>query len=42
MEQGKVDTNPWITHRFALSETPRVFPGEIAGNARVLKAMVEV
>jgi threonine dehydrogenase-like Zn-dependent dehydrogenase len=42
VEEGKVDTRPWITHRFALAETPSVFPKEIAGNPKVLKAMIEV
>lgn len=42
VEEGKVDTRPWITHRFALKETPEVFPREIAGNPKVLKAMIEV
>ncbi|PTX97905.1 zinc-binding alcohol dehydrogenase family protein [Opitutus sp. ER46] len=42
VEAGKVDTSPWITHRFALADTPRVFPTEIAGNPAVLKAMIEV
>jgi 2-desacetyl-2-hydroxyethyl bacteriochlorophyllide A dehydrogenase len=42
VEAGRVDTRPWITHRFKLSETPEVFPRDIAGNAAVLKAMIEV
>ncbi len=42
VEEGKVDTRPWITHRFALAETPEIFPREIAGNPKVLKAMIEV
>ncbi len=42
VEEGQVDTRPWITHRFQLADTPRVFPTEIAGNAAVLKAMIEV
>jgi threonine dehydrogenase-like Zn-dependent dehydrogenase len=42
VEEGKVDTRPWITHRFKLTETPTVFPKEIAGNPSVLKAMIEV
>ncbi len=42
VEQGKVDTRPWITHRFLLAETPTVFPQSIAGNPAVLKAMIEV
>lgn len=42
VEEGKVDTRPWITHRFKLTETPAVFPKDIAGNPAVLKAMIEV
>jgi len=41
VEEGKVDTRPWITHRFRLEETPTVFPRDIAGNSAVLKAMIE-
>jgi 2-desacetyl-2-hydroxyethyl bacteriochlorophyllide A dehydrogenase len=40
MENGLVDTRPWITHRLPLADVPRVFPSEIAGNGAVLKAMV--
>jgi 2-desacetyl-2-hydroxyethyl bacteriochlorophyllide A dehydrogenase len=42
IEEGRVDTRPWITHRFRLDETPEVFPRDIAGNPAVLKAMIEV
>jgi len=42
VESGAIDTRPWITHRFKLADTPVVFPRDIAGNAAVLKAMVEV
>ena len=42
VEMGKVNTKPWITHRFGLSETPEIFPSKIAGNPAVLKAMIEV
>jgi threonine dehydrogenase-like Zn-dependent dehydrogenase len=42
VEQGKVDTRPWITHRFGLAETPAIFPRDISGNPAVLKAMIEV
>lgn len=41
VEAGRVDTRPWITHRFKLAETPAVFPRDIAGNPAVLKAMIE-
>lgn len=42
VENGKVNTKPWITHRFSLAETPKVFPEKISGNPAVLKAMIEV
>ncbi|HVX91082.1 MAG TPA: zinc-binding alcohol dehydrogenase family protein [Candidatus Paceibacterota bacterium] len=42
IEAGRVNTAPWITHRFTLAETPAVFPEKIAGNPAVLKAMIEV
>jgi len=42
VEAGRIDTRPWITHRFALADTPAVFPQEISGNPAVLKAMIEV
>jgi 2-desacetyl-2-hydroxyethyl bacteriochlorophyllide A dehydrogenase len=42
VENGKINTKPWITHRFGLAETPGVFPAKIAGNPAVLKAMIEV
>jgi 2-desacetyl-2-hydroxyethyl bacteriochlorophyllide A dehydrogenase len=41
IEAGRIDTKPWITHRFALADTPKVFPTEIAGNPSVLKAVVD-
>jgi threonine dehydrogenase-like Zn-dependent dehydrogenase len=42
VEDGQIDTRPWITHRFGLAETPTVFPRDIAGNPSVLKAMIEI
>lgn len=42
VEAGRIDTRPWITHRFKLADTPAVFPRDIAGNPAVLKAMIEV
>jgi 2-desacetyl-2-hydroxyethyl bacteriochlorophyllide A dehydrogenase len=42
VESGRVNTRPWITHRFTLPETPVIFPASIAGNPSVLKAMIEV
>ena len=42
VETGRVDTKPWITHRFALADTPAVFPEKISGNPAVLKAIITV
>jgi 2-desacetyl-2-hydroxyethyl bacteriochlorophyllide A dehydrogenase len=42
VEEGRIDTRPWITHRLALADVPRLFPQNLAGNPDVLKAMIEV
>ncbi len=39
VEDGRVDTKPWITHRFALEETPARF-AEVARSPALLKAMI--
>jgi threonine dehydrogenase-like Zn-dependent dehydrogenase len=39
VEAGRIDTGPWITHRFGLAETPVRFP-EVAGDPTVIKAMI--
>ena len=41
IEAGRIDTTPWITHRFELAETPERFP-EIAGNLDVIKTIITV
>jgi len=41
VEEGRLDTRPWITHRFRLAEVPDVFASKIAGDPSVLKAMIE-
>ena len=41
VEDGRLDTRPWITHRFALADVPQVFAPKIAGDPTVLKAMIE-
>ncbi|WP_438480783.1 zinc-binding alcohol dehydrogenase family protein [Oleiharenicola lentus] len=41
IEAGRVDTTPWITHRFSLTDTPVRFP-EFAGNPAVIKTLIEV
>jgi 2-desacetyl-2-hydroxyethyl bacteriochlorophyllide A dehydrogenase len=40
MEAGRIDIAPWITHRFALGDTPRRFP-EIAADPSVIKAVIQ-
>ena len=42
VEEGRVDTRPWISHRLKLADTPTIFPKDLAGNPAVLKAMIEV
>lgn len=41
IEAGRIDTTPWITHRFTLADTPRRFP-EIAADPAVIKTVIEV
>ena len=41
MEAGRIDTVPWISHRFGLAETPQRFP-EIAANADIIKTIIAV
>jgi threonine dehydrogenase-like Zn-dependent dehydrogenase len=41
IEDGAIDTRPWITHRLKLADVPSAFPRDIAGNPAVLKAMIE-
>ena len=42
IEDGKIDTQPWITHRTALSDIPDAFPNFLKPENRVLKAMIQV
>jgi 2-desacetyl-2-hydroxyethyl bacteriochlorophyllide A dehydrogenase len=42
IEEGRLDTGPWITHRCAFEELPAVFPSYIKPETGVIKAMVEV
>jgi 2-desacetyl-2-hydroxyethyl bacteriochlorophyllide A dehydrogenase len=39
IERGEIDTKPWITHRFALAETPEIFPA-VSRAPDLLKAMI--
>lgn len=41
IEEGRVDTSPWITDRVRLSEVPRVFQ-ELRQRPHTIKAMIEV
>jgi len=41
IEAGKIDTTPWITHRFELADVPNRFP-EVAKDKALLKAMISV
>ena len=42
IEAGRIDTQPWITHRAPLEEVPAVFSGWTQPGSGVLKAMIEV
>lgn len=41
IEAGRINTTPWITHRFTLDEIPQKFSA-IAGNPIVIKAVIDV
>ena len=41
IEQGLIDTSPWITHRCALAEVPTLF-AELPREKHCVKAMIEV
>ena len=41
MEEGKIDTSPWITHRASWRKMIDVFPQWLAPDSGVIKAMVE-
>jgi hypothetical protein len=42
MEEGTIDTAPWITHRSSLDEMIGQFEGWLSPDAGVIKAMIEV
>lgn len=42
IETGKIDTQPWITHRTTLDQIVEQFPKFLEPDAKVLKAMVKV
>ncbi len=41
IEQGQIDTSPWITHRLALADVPGDFPS-LQEQADLVKAVIEV
>jgi len=41
IEEGKLDTTPWITDRMALTEVPRLLQ-ELPGKPSLIKALVEL
>lgn len=41
LENGTVDTSPWITHRLTLTEVPEKFP-PLKGSPGLVKAIIEV
>jgi 2-desacetyl-2-hydroxyethyl bacteriochlorophyllide A dehydrogenase len=42
IEDGRIDTTPWITHRAAFDDLPGVFPSYTKPETGVIKAVVEV
>jgi 2-desacetyl-2-hydroxyethyl bacteriochlorophyllide A dehydrogenase len=42
IEQGRIDTAPWITHRTLLADLPAAFPSFLRPETGVVKAIVEV
>jgi alcohol dehydrogenase len=42
IENGTIDTRPWITHRLSFAELPAAFPGLLAPTSGVIKAVVEM
>jgi len=41
IEQGLIDTTPWITHRMKLADVPRRFP-ELPSEKNCIKAVIEI
>jgi threonine dehydrogenase-like Zn-dependent dehydrogenase len=42
IEEGRIDTRPWITHRAAFDDLIEVFPSYTRPETGVIKAVVEV
>jgi alcohol dehydrogenase len=42
IEQGQIDTRPWITHHTTLQELPEVFDSYTLPETGVIKAIVSI
>ena len=42
IEQGSIDTRPWITHRTQFEDLPQIFPTYTDPESGVIKAIVEI
>ena len=42
IEDGTIDTRPWITHRLSFAELPAAFPGLLSRASGVIKVVVEM
>ena len=42
IEEGRIDTRPWITHHIPFAEVAEQFPQIICPDARAIKAMIQV
>jgi alcohol dehydrogenase len=42
IENGRIDTRPWITHRVGFEEVPDLFPSYTKPETGVIKAIVEM
>jgi 2-desacetyl-2-hydroxyethyl bacteriochlorophyllide A dehydrogenase len=42
IEEGRIDTKPWITHRASFEDLPGLFPSYTKAETGVIKAIVEV
>jgi threonine dehydrogenase-like Zn-dependent dehydrogenase len=41
IEEGRIDTAPWVTHRLSLADVPAAFAG-LREQPGLIKAMIEV
>ncbi len=42
IEEGRINTKPWITHRTSFDTVPEVFPSYVMPETGVIKAIIEV